>query len=112
MRIPSTEDASIPLEKIVEYLLNIDHPDGGSKARVLGHAGFSVERPEELDQALREQHLTLDAQPGKPSPFGKKYEIRGPLQGPSGVVFVMSVWIVRHGDTAPRLITVVPERES
>lgn len=112
MRIPFAEQAFIPIEKLTDYLLNVDHPDGGPKARVLAHAGFCVEAPEEFEQALREQHLTREARQGKPSPFGTKYEITGRLTGPSGEVFVTSVWIVLHGETTPRLITVVPEVET
>jgi hypothetical protein len=111
MRIPLANEAVIPLEKLTQYLLNVDHPDGGPKARVLAHAGFSVVSPAEFERALREQHLTLDARTGKPSPYGTKYEITGRLRGPAGEVLVTSVWIIRNGETASRLITVVPEDE-
>jgi hypothetical protein len=109
MRIPGADDAIISREKIVAYLLNLDHPDGGPKAVVLMHAGFSARRAEELEAALRTQHLPLDAEEGKPSAFGRKYEIRGELRGPVDRVMVRSIWIVRHGESAPRLITLVPE---
>ena len=112
MRIPFAEQALIPIEKLTNYLLNVDHPDGGPKARVLAHAGFRAEAPEEFEQALREQHLTQEARPGKLSPFGAKYEITGRLTGPNGEVFVTSVWIIRHGEATPRLIIVVPEYEA
>jgi hypothetical protein len=111
MRVPAADQAFIAKEKLVDYLLDADHPDGGPKARVFGHAGFSGDKPEEFEQALRQQHLTRDAEPGKSSPFGKKYEITGPLAGPSGKVLVTSVWIIRNGESIPRLITVVPESE-
>lgn len=111
MRIPAADQAIIAIEKVVDYLLNVDHPDGGSKARVFAHAGFSMDRPEEFEKALREQHLTRDAQPGKDSPFGNKYEITAYLIGPTGEVLVTSVWMIRHGEAFPRLITVVPEDE-
>jgi filamentous hemagglutinin len=109
MRIPGATEAVISTQKIVGYLLNPDHPDGGPKARVLGHAGFRVSHPEELKRALREQHLVGDAREGRFSPFGKKYEITGPLAGPTGHVAATSVWMIRHGETVPRLITIVPE---
>jgi hypothetical protein len=110
MIIPAAQHAIISREKIVQYLLNLDHPEGGSKAAVLAHAGFSLERPEELERDLRVQHLSLDAQRGKASPYGEKYEIVGPLAGPGGHVMIRSVWIVRHGESAPRLITLIPEK--
>ncbi len=112
MRIPGAEHATISREKIVQYLLNVDHPDGGSKAAVLAHAGFSAGRPEELEEALRTQHLSLAATRGKPSEYGEKYEIVGPLRGPAGRVMVRSIWIVRHGERVPRLITLIPEKQT
>ena len=109
MRVPEAEHALISEDKIVRYLLNLDHPDGATKARVLAHAGFGAARPGELEQALRTQHLSANARRGRPSPFGAKYEITRPLTGPTGTVMVTSVWMVRHGESFPRLITVVPE---
>lgn len=111
MQIPAADEAFIAIEKLVDYLLNVDHPDGSPKARVFAHAGFDVERPAEFEKAPREQHLTRDARPGKDSPFGNKYEITAYLKGPTGEVLVTSVWMIRHGEAIPRLITVVPEDE-
>jgi len=108
MQIPGADRAVISEEKIVEYLLNLDHPDGASKARVLARAGFDLAWPQELSQALREQHLACDARGGRESPFGKKYKITAPLTGPAGTVAVTSVWMVRKGESSPRLITLVP----
>jgi hypothetical protein len=110
MRIPNADAAVISREKIVQYLLNLDHPDGRSKAALLGHAGFSADRPEELEQALRAQHLSLAAKKGKLSAYGEKYEVVGPLAGPRGRVMVRSIWIIRQEEAAPRLITLVPEK--
>jgi len=33
MRLPNADRARVEQSKIVEYLLNREHPDGGSKAR-------------------------------------------------------------------------------
>ena len=111
MRIPGIERTLISREKVVGYLLNQDHPDGASKARVLAHAGFVDTRPAELENSLREQHLMHDARLGRPSPFGAKYEITRPLIGPVGTVMITSVWMVRNGESFPRLITIIPEAE-
>ena len=84
--------------------------DGASKARVLARAGFYEVNPQELEKALREQHLPLDAELGKPSPFGKKYEITGSLTGSLGSVLVKTVWMIKFGEYIPRLITLIPEK--
>jgi len=109
MHIPGAERALISKEKLVRYLLNLDHPDGPSKARVLAHAGFDSTRPEELEETLREQHLASHAREGGPSPFGAKYEITHVLSGPKASIMATSVWIIRHGESFPRLITLIPE---
>ncbi|MCC6126771.1 MAG: hypothetical protein IT426_17550 [Pirellulales bacterium] len=109
MRIPNAEQAMIAEEKIVQYLLNPEHVDGASKARVLARAGFHADHPQELDRALRVRHLILEAEIGKPSPFGIKYEITGRLTGPIGSVLVKSIWMIRFDESFPRLITLVPE---
>lgn len=109
MKIPGAEHALISTEKLVCYLLNPDHPDGASKAKVLGHAGFDATHPQELELALRNEHLSSDARLGKSSPFGTKYEASGPLTGPRGSVMVTSVWMIRHGESFPRLITLIPK---
>jgi hypothetical protein len=42
-----------------------------------------------------------------------KYEILGVLRGPNGrAAGVRSIWIVLHGETRPRLVTLVPWEEA
>ena len=41
-----------------------------------------------------------------------KYEILGQLTGPNGVTgWVRTIWIVRHGEENPRLVTLIPEEK-
>ena len=89
--------------------MSTTHPDGRGKAEYLGRLGYSQDTAGELDPDLREQILSLDAQPGRPSPYGQKYEILGPLTGPNGKnAWVRTIWIVLTGETAPRLVTLIP----
>jgi hypothetical protein len=63
-----------------------------------------------LEADLREQHLSREARPGKVSPYGQRYEILGPVTGPRGEsAWIRTVWIVRTGESRPRLVTLVPE---
>ena len=111
MRIPFSDSAIIASSKLVDYLLDPTHPDGAAKARALARAGFHRAAPDVLERALREQHLALDATAGQRTPYGDKYETTGLLKGPAGVVIVTSVWIVRHGERSPRLVTVIPREK-
>jgi hypothetical protein len=102
-------DAIIPPGKLQDYLLSTKHPDGRGKAEYLGRLGYSQDTAAELDADLREQILSLDAQPSRPSPYGQKYEILGPLTGPNGKnAWVRTIWIVLTSETAPRLVTLIP----
>ena len=90
-------------------MLSVAHPDGRGKAEYLGRLGYSQEASGQLDVDLREQILSLEAQPGRPSPYGQKYEILGPLTGPNGnAAWVRTIWIILAGETAPRLVTLIP----
>jgi hypothetical protein len=92
-----------------EDLLSLRHPDGRGKAEYLGRLGYSHDAPEQLEADLREQIFSLDAHPGRPSPYGQKYEILGPLTGPNGKnAWVRTIWFVVTGETAPRLVTLIP----
>jgi hypothetical protein len=108
VRLPA-RDAVIPQDKLRDYLLSVAHPDGRGKAEYLGRLGYSQGTAGQLDADLREQILSRDAQPGRPSPYGQKYEILGPLTGPNGKnAWVRTIWIVLTGETAPRLVTLIP----
>jgi hypothetical protein len=105
----SARDAIIPSDKLRDYLLSAAHPDGRGKAEYLGELGYSQEGFSRLEVDLREQILSLDAQPGRLSPYGQKYEILGPLTGPNrNTAWVSTIWIILTGETAPRLVTIIP----
>ena len=53
MYLPNAENAYIPPAKILDYLLALDHNDGGSKADFLLRFGFNREHWQILAQALR-----------------------------------------------------------
>jgi hypothetical protein len=99
-------EAMMSANKLSAYLLSAAHPDGRSKAEYLGRLGYSREAPGRLESDLREQILSLEAEVGRPSRYGQKYEILGPLTGPNGkTAWVRTIWIVLAGEMAPRLVT-------
>jgi len=105
----SARDAIIPSDKLRDYLLSLRHPDGRGKAEYLGGLGYSQDAPEQLEADLRAHLLAIDAQPGRASRYGQKYEILGLLTGPNGnTAWVRTIWIVLTGETAPRLVTLIP----
>jgi hypothetical protein len=52
MKVPYSEQAYIESEKLTQYLLNFDHPDGASKAAFYAAMGFDLSNADELEAEL------------------------------------------------------------
>ena len=95
--------------KIDEYLL---HPVNGRGKAAFFHAfGFSLERWEELRDALLEHSTAWPVAEVAVSPYGSRYLVRGGLRTPSGREpwpLVCSVWQNDNVDVGARLITAYP----
>ena len=110
MKIPNADNAIIEPAKIVDYLLDVDHPHGGSKACLLLSLGYSSADWQQLEADLRRMHLIEHFVAINQTVWGVRYEIVAPITGPSGdTVLFRSVWQIDLGSDAPRLITMYPE---
>ncbi len=106
----SAKTTFIAPEKLRDYVLNSAHAEGKSKARFLGEMGYEQAYWQRLAKDLKEQHLPMEATPGKKSIFGAKYEIVAPLTGPNGETrWLRTVWIIRHHEAFARFVTLIPE---
>lgn len=109
MLLPNAEDALIDSEKLRDYLLSHEHPHGRFKARFFNALGFRADQWQELESALRTQHLTQDAEAVQVAAEGQKFRIRATLIGPEGEsAMVVSIWFIRPRETAPRFVTAFP----
>lgn len=54
MLLPNYAEAIIPVGKTRDYLLDVDHQDGWSKAQLLVRIGFRREAWQELEAAIRQ----------------------------------------------------------
>lgn len=109
MLLPNADRAEIDPTKLRDYLLSADHPLGRFKARFFRALGFSADRWEELESALRTQHLIRDVEPSASTASGQKFTIRAILNGPRGEsAVVVSVWFVQAGESVPRFVTAYP----
>lgn len=110
MPIPNADSAIIEQQKIVDYLLNAGHRRGGSKATLLRQFGYDLVDWVRLADDLRRDHLSRDADFSRSTQYGERYEIRAPLQTPSGrPLIVRSIWQIDTGSASPRLITLHPD---
>jgi len=109
MKLPNAHLAVVEREKIVDYLLNVVHRYGASKAHFFAEFGFQVETWENLAAALREHGQRYEVAKVKETGFGPRYEVDGELRTPTGQQpCVRTVWQLDHGNIAPRLITAHP----
>lgn len=110
MKLPNRERAIVSPDKLIKYLLNPNHKRGGTKARVLASAGYTIDNWQQLEDDLRQYHLTVDISESKQTEYGISYEIRAPLQTPSGLTLIVkSIWQIDEGTDNPRFITLFPD---
>ncbi len=104
MKMPGGDAAIVDREKLTGYCLNPEHPRGKHKARVFATAlSFTVENADDLRAALLTAAATVDAQPAASDRFGDRYMLEFEINGPRGAGILKSTWIVRHGESTPRL---------
>jgi len=109
MRLPNAEFANIDRAKIVEYLLNPEHPDNGGKASFFLALGFSRSDWDTFVTALGDLALTAEVTESMETVHGKKYIVDGELGNPAGkAASVRSIWIIDAGTDFPRLVTAYP----
>jgi len=109
MKLPDAQRAVIAPAKIQNYLLSTSHPIGRFKEPVFASLGYTVANWQKLEQDLLALAASGEAEPGRESPYGQKYEIHGTLNGPSGKsARVLTVWIVRFGSDVPQFVTAYP----
>ena len=109
MKLPNADRVQVDREKITEYLLSLDHPDGRNKARVFTGFGFQIENWEVLAEVLRKHAASYSIVKAVESDFGTRYTVEGELETPKRRrPRVRTVWIVEKGSETPRLITTYP----
>lgn len=105
----------IEIDKVVKYLLDPEHEDGGPKCRFLLSVGFiSVDDPVTLMAALADHPRPERLTRASTVPFGLRYHFEGPLICPDGAsANIRTAWQI---DDKPslhpaRFITLKPLRK-
>lgn len=108
MPIPDASRAVVEDAKVREYLLNLGHPDGGSKARWFHSLGYNLENWHDLATDLLIVARECRDFDTETTQFGVKYRAWGAVGRPGyRPGLVMTVWIVED-DESPRLVTAYP----
>jgi len=109
MKLPAAERAVIAPAKIRDYLLSTSHPVGRFKEPFFASLGYTMANWRVLEEDLLALAVSAEAEIGKSSPYGQKYEIHGTLTGPSGrSAGVLTVWITLFDNDIPQFVTAFP----
>ena len=109
MRLPNYENAYIPKQKLVNYILSETHAVGKTKARYLRSFGFTEENADQLADALLMIAQSEEVTREVPSRYGVKYVIDGDLVSLIGTtVRIRTIWVVETLDVQPRFVTAYP----
>lgn len=109
MKVPYSEQAYIESEKLTEYLLNFDHPDGASKAAFYEAMGFNLSNAHELEIELLRLIDENDVHSTAENQHGVKYVVIGQFYGKQERSRLLkTVWLIENNKKFPRLITTYP----
>jgi hypothetical protein len=107
--LPNSACALVEEKKIVEYLLNLAHPDGASKAKFFLARGFAVAQWQSMCAALQTQGRDNLVTKVTPHSWGARYQVDCHCPTPDGMnPCVRSIWELPEANACPRLLTAYP----
>jgi hypothetical protein len=116
MKLPNAERAVVNIEKLRDYSLSPNHPEGKHKARVfLEKLALKADDAERLRNLILEAVLTTEAKVQQPTPYGQRFVVDFQLKQEERFVVtfvtIRSAWIIRNDEDFPRLTTCfIPQR--
>lgn len=113
MAVPNAENAVVYESKVRDYLLNLSHPVGSSKARwffSIGYTSADVARLiGDLTRIAQESNDFVEEQ----TEFGLKYIVNGIINSPNGILAkITTVWIVEPSKNEVRFVTAFPDEKA
>jgi hypothetical protein len=99
----------IAKEKLTSYLLVFKKRN--DKSMWLAKAGYTADNWQVLENDLRKQILSLDAELSETTIYGYTYEIIGKLTGPNGKsILVRTIWMTEITTGITKFITMYPNK--
>ena len=107
--LPNCENARIPIEKLVDYLLNFDHIRGSSKADYFSRFGYRQANFDEFATALSILACAGEVTEIRRTARGESFRVEGILITPDGRnPTIVSIWAIDVDQSIPRLISAYP----
>ena len=104
MKLPNAKEAIVDLEKLEGYCLNPDHPRGKHKARLFRNILYvgRLDAPELRDRILGAAQ-TEECERAVSDLYGARYVVDFEWRRGDRTARVRTCWIIRTGESAPRL---------
>lgn len=111
MALPNYHNAYVEDKKILDYLLNLEHKDGGPKANFFFKFGFTQDNIEPFRASLLNHAINREIETYREDEFGETYTLVCSFETPDlRNPCIKSVWIVNKGEDCPRLVTAYPAK--
>jgi hypothetical protein len=108
-KLPSVSCALVERQKITEYLLNLAHEQGASKARFFLGRGFSLATWSTFGEALVAQGANNLVTKVTQTDYGMRYQVDCHCPTPDGTnPCIRTVWEIAQDGRCPRLLTAHP----
>ena len=109
MKLPNASKALVEQRKVTDYLLDLDHPEGGRKAEFVSRFGFAAKEWRILAEALMIHARAHAVSSTSTTKYGTKYRVDGAISCPDGrSPCIRAIWIIDAGTGFPRLVTAHP----
>jgi hypothetical protein len=105
MKLPYGDLAIIPIEKLLGYCLNPDHPRGKHKAKVFKSAlNITAESIEQLYQLIQQAAVEGEIVQERITEFGQEFKLDWTIPDTNGIE-LRTIWIVAQNTVEPQLVS-------
>lgn len=105
MKLPNGSSAVVDIEKLRDYCLSSQHPEGRHKARVfLSALGMTAVDADQLREILlAAAKVNNEISMNGTDPYGSRYALDVTVVWGSREALIRSAWIIKTGEEFPRL---------
>ncbi len=105
MKLPNGDRAVIPIEKLLGYCLNPNHPKGKHKARVFKSAlGITADKVELLVQLVQLAAVQGEVVQSRTTDFGQEFKLNWVIPSHDELQ-LRTIWIIPGDAATPQLVS-------
>jgi hypothetical protein len=105
MKLPNGDRAVIPIEKLLGYCLNPNHPKGKHKARVFKSAlGITADNVEQLVHLIQLAAFQGEVVQSRTTDFGQEFKLDWTVPDHDELQ-LRTIWIISHDSVEPQLVS-------